>query len=89
MQQYIVLMYLSFVFFLFVVVCCLFVCVSVLGAVSFSTPHYFIILTMSLCDPHTVDLCPLTFPMQKKNGAMDSDDFRACLISMGYDLVGP
>uniref|UniRef100_A0A8C2B685 Actinin, alpha 2b n=1 Tax=Cyprinus carpio TaxID=7962 RepID=A0A8C2B685_CYPCA len=22
----------------------------------------------------------------KKNGAMDSDDFRACLISMGYDL---
>uniref|UniRef100_A0A8C2H850 Actinin, alpha 2b n=1 Tax=Cyprinus carpio TaxID=7962 RepID=A0A8C2H850_CYPCA len=23
---------------------------------------------------------------RKKNGAMDSDDFRACLISMGYDL---
>uniref|UniRef100_A0AAY5EAB6 Actinin, alpha 2b n=1 Tax=Electrophorus electricus TaxID=8005 RepID=A0AAY5EAB6_ELEEL len=25
---------------------------------------------------------------RKKNGAMDTDDFRACLISMGYDLVG-
>lgn len=25
---------------------------------------------------------------QKKNGLMDHDDFRACLISMGYDLVG-
>uniref|UniRef100_A0A672RNU9 Alpha-actinin-2 n=1 Tax=Sinocyclocheilus grahami TaxID=75366 RepID=A0A672RNU9_SINGR len=24
---------------------------------------------------------------RKKNGAMDSDDFRACLISMGYDLA--
>uniref|UniRef100_A0A665VBQ1 Actinin, alpha 2b n=1 Tax=Echeneis naucrates TaxID=173247 RepID=A0A665VBQ1_ECHNA len=24
---------------------------------------------------------------RKKNGAMDTDDFRACLISMGYDLV--
>uniref|UniRef100_A0AAR2LX84 Actinin, alpha 2b n=1 Tax=Pygocentrus nattereri TaxID=42514 RepID=A0AAR2LX84_PYGNA len=23
---------------------------------------------------------------EKKNGAMDTDDFRACLISMGYDL---
>ncbi|KAL2083643.1 hypothetical protein ACEWY4_021416 [Coilia grayii] len=23
---------------------------------------------------------------RKKNGAMDTDDFRACLISMGYDL---
>uniref|UniRef100_A0A8C7U562 Actinin, alpha 2b n=1 Tax=Oncorhynchus mykiss TaxID=8022 RepID=A0A8C7U562_ONCMY len=25
---------------------------------------------------------------RKKHGAMDTDDFRACLISMGYDLVG-
>uniref|UniRef100_A0AAY4EY29 Actinin, alpha 2b n=1 Tax=Denticeps clupeoides TaxID=299321 RepID=A0AAY4EY29_9TELE len=25
---------------------------------------------------------------RKKNGVMDTDDFRACLISMGYDLVG-
>ena len=25
--------------------------------------------------------------MQKRNGMMDPDDFRACLISMGYDLV--
>lgn len=64
-------------------------CVSVLGSVSFSTPHCFIILTMLLRHPHTLNLCPLTFFMQKKNGAMDSDDFRACLISMGYDLVGP
>uniref|UniRef100_A0A669DEM7 Actinin, alpha 2b n=1 Tax=Oreochromis niloticus TaxID=8128 RepID=A0A669DEM7_ORENI len=24
---------------------------------------------------------------RKKNGAMETDDFRACLISMGYDLV--
>lgn len=24
---------------------------------------------------------------QKKNGLMDHEDFRACLISMGYDLV--
>jgi len=64
-------------------------CVSVLGAGSFPTIHCFIIPTMSLCHPCTLDLCPLTFPMQKKNRAMDSDDFRACLISMGYDLVGP
>lgn len=62
---------------------------SVLGAVSFPTLHCFIIPTMSLHHPCTLDLCPLTFPIQKKNGAMDSDDFRACLISMGYDLVGP
>lgn len=27
------------------------------------------------------------FVLQKKTGAMDTDDFRACLISMGYDLV--
>ena len=27
------------------------------------------------------------FPLQKRNGMMDPDDFRACLISMGYDLV--
>lgn len=26
-------------------------------------------------------------PLQKRNGMMDPDDFRACLISMGYDLV--
>uniref|UniRef100_A0A3P8PWC4 Actinin alpha 3b n=1 Tax=Astatotilapia calliptera TaxID=8154 RepID=A0A3P8PWC4_ASTCA len=25
-------------------------------------------------------------PLQKRNGMMDPDDFRACLISMGYDL---
>lgn len=25
--------------------------------------------------------------LQKRNGMMDPDDFRACLISMGYDLV--
>ncbi|NXG39850.1 ACTN3 protein, partial [Dromaius novaehollandiae] len=25
---------------------------------------------------------------RKRNGMMDPDDFRACLISMGYDLVG-
>lgn len=68
---------------------CVHLCVSVLGAVSFPTIHCFIIPTMSLCHPCTLDLCPLTFPMQKKNRAMDSDDFRACLISMGYDLVGP
>lgn len=24
---------------------------------------------------------------QRKNGLMDHEDFRACLISMGYDLV--
>lgn len=27
------------------------------------------------------------FCLQKRNGMMDPDDFRACLISMGYDLV--
>ncbi len=27
------------------------------------------------------------FNLQKRNGRMDPDDFRACLISMGYDLV--
>lgn len=26
-------------------------------------------------------------PSQKRNGMMEPDDFRACLISMGYDLV--
>lgn len=28
-----------------------------------------------------------THPLQKRNGMMEPDDFRACLISMGYDLV--
>ncbi|XP_015358651.1 alpha-actinin-3 isoform X1 [Marmota marmota marmota] len=27
-----------------------------------------------------------THPLQKRNGMMEPDDFRACLISMGYDL---
>lgn len=55
-----------------------------------------------LCTPYSVFLCfhfsaltllssrtHLEFGLrpQKKNGAMDTDDFRACLISMGYDLV--
>lgn len=26
-------------------------------------------------------------PPQKKTGMMDTDDFRACLISMGYNMV--
>lgn len=30
-----------------------------------------------------------TNPGQKRNGMMEPDDFRACLISMGYDLVSP
>lgn len=25
--------------------------------------------------------------LQKKTGMMDTDDFRACLISMGYNMV--
>lgn len=29
----------------------------------------------------------VVFNLQKRNGMMDPDDFRACLISMGYDLV--
>uniref|UniRef100_A0A669C1P8 Actinin alpha 3b n=1 Tax=Oreochromis niloticus TaxID=8128 RepID=A0A669C1P8_ORENI len=29
---------------------------------------------------------PCAVPLQKRNGMMDPDDFRACLISMGYDL---
>uniref|UniRef100_A0A672PPP5 Actinin alpha 3b n=1 Tax=Sinocyclocheilus grahami TaxID=75366 RepID=A0A672PPP5_SINGR len=28
----------------------------------------------------------IVFNLQKRNGMMDPDDFRACLISMGYDL---
>lgn len=36
-------------------------------------------------------VCPAAltnvFYLQKRNGMMDPDDFRACLISMGYDLV--
>lgn len=29
----------------------------------------------------------ITHVPQKRNGMMEPDDFRACLISMGYDLV--
>lgn len=34
-------------------------------------------------------LLPLTLATapQKKTGMMDTDDFRACLISMGYNMV--
>lgn len=38
----------------------------------------------SISDPPRV-LVPL--PPQKKIGMMDTDDFRACLISMGYNMV--
>lgn len=34
-----------------------------------------------------IALKKILFPLQKRNGMMDPDDFRACLISMGYDLV--
>ncbi|KAK1793052.1 hypothetical protein P4O66_011384 [Electrophorus voltai] len=40
-------------------------------------------LCLNICDAMTWTLLMCTC---KKNGAMDTDDFRACLISMGYDL---
>ena len=33
---------------------------------------------------HTIIFLP---SLQKKKGGMETDDFRACLISMGYDVV--
>lgn len=45
--------------------------------------------TASSLQPGILDLNCLFLPLQKRNGMMDPDDFRACLISMGYDLVSP
>lgn len=35
----------------------------------------------------TLNFFLLSFCWKRKNGLMDHEDFRACLISMGYDLV--